>query len=145
MSFARRLDRPADVFAALRDRRLQLDMTQEFVEHRVNLTHGHLGKIEAGDKSWGKKPISWTGTLNWLLELYGLKLCILTVEEANALMGPDRQARISRHRDKSTREPFPNQGELSITIRRRPRLLNDADTSGESSPDATPPAKPSDS
>ncbi len=83
-----------DMREALRQRRLTLRLTQEEVEHRIGLTRGHLGKVENGDKRWGKKPFSMTATLEWMLECYGLRLVLVEASDDQL----DQLDKVSRER-----------------------------------------------
>lgn len=71
-----------DMREALRQRRLHLDITQEEAEHRINLTRGHVGKIENWhQRKYGKRVFAMTPTLTWMLECYGLQLVLVEASD----------------------------------------------------------------
>lgn len=115
-----RIETDEDLTAALKDRRVALGLTQEDVEHRVNLAAGHIGKIEHGGKTWGKSILRMTATLNWLLELYGLTLLIADKETAAKLTGPMMQHRPRPHLNKASGEFHPSAQRLLFRLTRRP-------------------------
>ena len=125
MEFARSILTETDMSHALADRRNDLDLRQEEVEHDVGLAHGHLGKIEAGAKSWGKRPfrindpVSTTPTLMWLMEAYQLKLLLVDENTARQILPVDKQETRQRHRSKETGAEHPNQQRMTISVRRR--------------------------
>lgn len=115
-----RIETDEDLTAALRDRRMALGLTQEDVEHRVNLAAGHIGKIEHGGKTWGKSILRMTATLQWLLELYGLSLLIADKDTAAKLTGPAMVHRPRPHLDKAKGEYHPLARRLLFRLHRRP-------------------------
>lgn len=136
MKFARTIYSEADMALALADRRRDLGQLQEEVEHLVGLTHGHLGKIEAGGKAWGKKPFrvrnqkpespenpqspaSMTPTLFWLLQHYGLRLVLMDEETAQEIAGPNVQMSATTHTERDSRRPMPLHQQAIIAVRRR--------------------------
>ena len=134
MTFARNIYSEADMALALADRRRELGQLQEEVEHLVGLTHGHLGKIEAGGKAWGKKPFrvnknqspenpqspaSMTATLFWLMQHYGLKLVLMDADTAEELMGRDVQMSATTHTERDSRREIPVQQQMILSVRRR--------------------------
>jgi len=151
MNFIRSILTEVDMSQALSERRADLEMLQEEVEHAVNLTHGHLGKIEAGDKKWGKRPfrinqkavagddqqspVNVTPTLMWLMEHYKLKLLLVDEETARQVMPVDNQSTIRQHRNKETREIYPNETRFTLSLRVRPG--DASDTCGGFSPAST--------
>lgn len=116
-----RLETDEDLTAALRERRMALALTQEDVEHQVNLAAGHLGKIEHGGKSWGKSILRMTPTLLWLMELYGLKLVLMDAATAEKLTGPAMRHRPRPHLVKSTGAARPLSRRLLFRVTRTPR------------------------
>lgn len=151
MSFIRSILTEGDMSQALAERRTDLGMLQEEVEHDVHLTHGHVGKIEAGDKTWGKRPfrinpkaavgddpqspVSVTATLMWLMEHYKLKLLLVDEDTARQVMPVDSQSTLRQHRNKATREIYPNETRFTISLRVRPGDVGD--TCGAFSPVST--------
>ncbi|HAJ45928.1 MAG TPA: hypothetical protein DCL54_05030 [Alphaproteobacteria bacterium] len=134
MTFTRTIYTEADMALALADRRREIGQLQEEVEHLVGLTHGHLGKIEAGGKAWGKKPFrirnsqaesespqspaSMTPTLFWLLQHYGLRLVLMDEEQAEALQ-PNVNLASTTHRERDSRREMPLQQTMIVSVRRR--------------------------
>lgn len=129
MTFIRTIYTEADMALALADRRREMGQLQEEVEHLVGLTHGHLGKIEAGGKAWGKKPFrirgeslqspaSMTPTLFWLLQHYGLRLMLMDEAQAEALQ-PNINLASTTHRERDSRREMPLQQTLIVSVRRR--------------------------
>lgn len=116
-----RMESDEDLLFALRDRRMALGMTQEDVEHRVNLAAGHLGKIEHGGKTWGKSILRMTVTLQWLFELYGLTLLVVDRETAAKLTSPTVLNRPRPHLVKATQTPRPLSRRLLFRVTRAPR------------------------
>lgn len=115
-----RVETDEDLAFALRERRIDLGLTQEEVEHRVNLTSGHLGKIEHGGKTWGKQILRMTQTLVWLLEVYDLGLVIMDKQTLAKLTGPEIQARLRPHVEKKTGKLRPSSQRLLMRVRRTP-------------------------
>lgn len=115
-----RIETDEDLTGALRDRRLDMAMTQEDVEHRVNLAAGHLGKIENGGKTWGKSILRMTPTLLWLLELYGLRLVLMDADTADKLTGPAMNYRPRAHAVKATGIARPISKRLLFRLARAP-------------------------
>ena len=150
MTFIRSILTEADMSEALAARRQDLGLLQEEVEHRVGLTQGHVGKVEAGDKSWGKRPfrienpVRMSATLMWLLEAYGLKLLLVDEDTARQLMPADVKATIREHRNKETQEIHPTAGQLVTVMRRRPDAQS-GNTCGAFLPESINPELPSDS
>lgn len=100
---------------ALRRRRRQLALTQEEAEHRIGLTRGHLGKVENGNRRWGKRPFSMTYTLECMLSLYGLRLVLVEGDdEIIDLLDRLARERIGRPAivASSRRPRCPNTGDL---------------------------------
>jgi transcriptional regulator with XRE-family HTH domain len=134
MTFTRTIYTEADMALALADRRREKGQLQEEVEHLVGLTHGHLGKIEAGGKAWGKKPFrirnaqadgesqqspaSMTATLFWLLEHYGLRLVLMDEATAETL---ESNVGISAttHTERDSRREMPLMQSMIVAVRRR--------------------------
>ncbi len=134
MTFTRTIYTEADMALALADRRRDIGQLQEEVEHLVGLTHGHLGKIEAGGKAWGKKPFrirssqaesespqspaSMTPTLFWLLQHYGLRLVLMDEETAETL---ESNVGISAttHTERDSRREMPLMQSMIVAVRRR--------------------------
>lgn len=115
-----RIETDEDLCSALRTARAVRRETQEDVEHRVGLTQGHLGKIEHGGKTWGKRVLRMTMPLKWLLEHYGLTLMIVDQTTAAALTGPVIQHHVRTHMHKPTRTVHPNAFRLAMRLVRRP-------------------------
>lgn len=134
MTFTRTIYTEADMALALADRRREIGQLQEEVEHLVGLTHGHLGKIEAGGKSWGKKPFrirnsqtesespqspaSMTPTLFWLLQHYGLRLVLMDEATAESLQ-PNVAMAATTHTERDSRRQMPLQQTMILAVRRR--------------------------
>lgn len=138
MTFTRTIYTEADMALALADRRRGIGQLQEEVEHLVGLTHGHLGKIEAGGKAWGKKPFrirasqaesaqigespqspaSMTPTLFWLLQHYGLRLVLMDEATADTL---ESNVGISAttHTERDSRREMPLMQSMIVAVRRR--------------------------
>jgi len=133
MTFIRTIYSEADMALGLADRRRDIGQLQEEVEHLVGLTHGHLGKIEAGGKAWGKKPfrirsgesdsnpqgpVSMTPTLFWLLQHYGLRLVLVDEATAESLM-PNVNLASTTHTERDSRRALPLTQTMIASVRRR--------------------------
>lgn len=133
--FIRTICTETDMALALADRRRMIGQLQEEVEHLVGLTHGHLGKIEAGAKSWGKKPFrirnsqvadesspqspaSMTPTLFWLLQHYGLRLVLVDEATADA-MAANVAMTSTTHTERDSRREMPLMQSMIVAVRRR--------------------------
>ncbi len=109
-----------DVNDALTEQRNALGETQEEIEWRVMLTRGHLGKIEHGTKTWGKRVMRWTPTLPWLLEALGLAIVVMDRETAEKLSGTVLKAKEAKHREKRTGRQHPTAQKLLVRLTRQP-------------------------
>lgn len=114
------LETERDVNDALTEQRNTLGETQEEIEWRVNLTRGHLGKIEHGSKTWGKRVLRWTPTLPWLLEALGLVIVVMDRDTAEKLSGTVLRSKEVTHREKSTGRQHPTAQKMLIRMTRQP-------------------------
>lgn len=118
--FAERIETQADFIEVLTRRRAQLGMGQEDVEHEVGLAGGHLGKIEHGEKSWGKLIVKIQRTAIWLLEFYGLTIMVVDVETARKLQALKVATHEREHLRKESREPRQKRQRLTVRLVRDP-------------------------
>jgi transcriptional regulator with XRE-family HTH domain len=153
--FLRSIQTEADMADAFAKRRLELGYLQEQVEFNIGLTHGHLGKIEAGDKKWGKRPfridadvigpwlpispVTMSATLIWLLEHYNLKLLLVDKELAEEVLEVDHQHMDRTHRDKASQVTYQNASRMTISKTRRPRRDPSESICGAFLPESTRP------
>lgn len=120
MKIIERIESNTDLNELMKQIRLVRGETHEDVEHRVGLTRGHLGKIENGEKTWGKQIINMTPTADWLLEAYGLRLLLVDHDTAEALAEPVVKLIARPHRQKETLFEHPTRTRLSLRLSRRP-------------------------
>lgn len=127
MTTIERIECEADFNALLQRVRKEQGLSHMDVEHAVGLTTGHLGKIENGDKSWGKQilrlkqeKVSMTQTVPWLLEALGLRLLVVDQETAEALAKPKIAQLERKHVDKATSLERPTRKRLSVRWTTRP-------------------------
>jgi transcriptional regulator with XRE-family HTH domain len=106
----------------LGDRRRQLNIPQDELEHTVGLTQGHVGKIEHGGKTWGKMVIRWSPTLNWMLEALGLALVIMDRETAAKLCGDQLRHYDRSHIRKTDKMVHPVKKRMIMKLSRQPDL-----------------------
>lgn len=77
--------------AAIKARREELGLTGEQLDAIVGLTRGHVGKIEHGDKPWGKRAFrmegapQMTASIDWILDALGLALVLVPRDHVQRL------------------------------------------------------------
>lgn len=122
-----RVECEADFNAILKLVRQLRGMSHEDVEELVNLTTGHVGKIENGDKTWGKQILRFEGpamkvsqTVPWMLEALGLRMLIVDQDTAEALAEPKMKLLERPHKVKETLFERPTSTRIYVRWTRRP-------------------------
>ena len=83
------INQRSDLLRAVREERLRQGITGEAFDDMIGLTRAHSVKVENANKPWGKVAFTFTPTIAWILEALGLRLVLMSADEAGKLVSPE--------------------------------------------------------